>query len=469
MNVTPDDPRLTAYVLGELSDDELRQVEHAVAADPALRMALIELEQVHKRLVNALSPTPDRLLPRQRLAVIQAARHADAAAARPSQVLELPMRKQGLTAWQAVIAAMAAAAVVVAGFLWLPTSSPSGAKRVVNMQAALPHIPDHMPMEIALLPAPGPTQTGWQQETTRSVGSAVTSAELARRYEQRGQVMQREGDHFLRKVAESLAASPMPNAAQLPRLIARPMLEAAQQPTLPLPVHAGRSSLGWVVEAIRVRRQLPTAEMVRLEEMLQAFTLRPVGVTAVSAGVSVVVESLACPWRPSACLVLVSIRNGGDATREVAAQYAVDPAWVRRYRLLGFARPEGVNDQQAAVLPTRMPGKTGIHLALEVEAVQPGGVLGGIDWSVAGVAAPPVAVPAVREQEPSNEARFAALVCAFAHWLGKDPQAGIDTEVLEALARENASDFLPADRSDFVHLVFEAIRLATPQSQPGGP
>ena len=46
MNLHPDDPRLSAWVLGELPADEAAEVAHAVAADPALQAAADQLRGV---------------------------------------------------------------------------------------------------------------------------------------------------------------------------------------------------------------------------------------------------------------------------------------------------------------------------------------------------------------------------------------------------------------------------------------
>jgi Ca-activated chloride channel family protein len=53
-----DDPRLTAYALGELADDERAQVAAAVAADPALQAAVEEIRATAGRLTAALAAEP---------------------------------------------------------------------------------------------------------------------------------------------------------------------------------------------------------------------------------------------------------------------------------------------------------------------------------------------------------------------------------------------------------------------------
>ena len=53
-----DDPRLTAYALGELAGEEHAQVAAAVAADPALQAAVEEIRATAGRLTAALAADP---------------------------------------------------------------------------------------------------------------------------------------------------------------------------------------------------------------------------------------------------------------------------------------------------------------------------------------------------------------------------------------------------------------------------
>ena len=66
MQLQPEDPRLTAYVLGELGPEDTAAVELAVAADPALQAKVAEMKDIQRILTNRLVQPTDKLLPRQR-------------------------------------------------------------------------------------------------------------------------------------------------------------------------------------------------------------------------------------------------------------------------------------------------------------------------------------------------------------------------------------------------------------------
>ena len=422
MQLHPEDPRLTAYLLGELSADEAAAVEHALAADPALRQALQELQDVQHLLAGTLVPKTAALLPSQRETIRRAARQAG-----PSgKITTLNARRKFWSPWFVPLAIAAALALLAAIF------TPASAFRKIpatNRAAASPASPSTAP---DTSPAPGPSQP-----------------------------------HDTPPLATLPAAEP--GIYPVRRAVA-----AADFPSLDLPVRSGSASLGWIRKSIRTERKLPPRSVVRLEEILNSFPLQPQGVTAVaripadswhpdarnagltSHAATLAAETLACPWKPSASLVLVSIRGNPLRDCEVKAVFRANPSNVRSYRLLGFS-PNGAHDQ--GPLPTRLPAKANTILALEVEPSNPTGEIGAIDWSVNGQTAAPISLVRRSDDEPSDDARFAALVCTYAQWLACEPSGMIDGELLAALARESASETLPADRADFLALINQSLNL----------
>ncbi|HTX65141.1 MAG TPA: von Willebrand factor type A domain-containing protein [Opitutaceae bacterium] len=83
IRLNPDDPRLTAYALGELEGDEAAQVAAAIAADPALQAAVAEIRATAGQLAEALEAEP---LPEPAPVVHRAVYHT----VRPARVFRLP-------------------------------------------------------------------------------------------------------------------------------------------------------------------------------------------------------------------------------------------------------------------------------------------------------------------------------------------------------------------------------------------
>ena len=445
MKLRPEDPRLTALLMGELSEEEAAAVRRAVAADPALGLALRELESMQEFLTDTLAPQSLALLPRQRDAILQAARHVDSS----GKITPLRSQRRSLKSLWVPLAA----AAVILPLIFLLNRFPGDIEPTIAPAPTPEPVPAvELPLEVALFPAPGPADAGTGATAT---ARPTASAGLVRTSQARAAAMEQNGDLFLRKVAERLASEPPPQPEQLPLMRPRRPVIAADHPDIELPVHSGRASLDWVARSIREDRKRPPVEAVRLEEILNHFTLRPAGPTAISRGVTLSTEIVPCPWRPSSLLLLVSFRGAANETRNVAAKFHADPAATQRYRLLGFANIPGL---PPGPLPTRLPAATITSLAIEIEPSDPTGVLGNIRWTVDGETAPPVALQYQSDAEPSDDARFAALVCAYAQWLSDELPGIIDTDLLAALARENVSDSLTADRIDFLNLIDQSLR-----------
>jgi len=107
MKTNPDDPRWSAYLLDELSSEEAVELERALAAEPALRLSLRELERTVSRLDATLAPQrARRLLPSQRAAIRRELRGGT--------IAEMPRKRR----WRAA-AGVAALAACGVGLLYL--------------------------------------------------------------------------------------------------------------------------------------------------------------------------------------------------------------------------------------------------------------------------------------------------------------------------------------------------------------
>ncbi len=400
MQLQPEDPLLTAYVLGELGPEDSAAVELAVAADPALHAKVSEMKDIRRLLTEKLVLPTDKLLPRQRENIRRSARKADSAA----KLISFG----SLPAW--LIPAAAAAMLAMAIFTLLRMSA-----KQQSPPTAQPPVPPEITQDPTHTAPPAPTPPVW----------------------------------FL------------PD-------------NAAGSPALDLPVTAAKSNYATISKSIHQDRQLPPPHNVRLEEILNHFPLRLHGVTAIardsantwhpderannapSAIATLSTEMIPCPWKPSATLLLISIRGNDQKDSDLKITFHPDSANAFRYRLLGFGPIEG---QTPGSLPSRLPANSVTTLALLIEPSTPAGNLGSLEWSADGKSAPTVALVRKNDAEPSDDARFAALVCTYAEWLAGGQDSVIDAEIVAALAREIASTTLAADRADFLNLIDRSLHL----------
>jgi hypothetical protein len=402
MKLHPEDPRITAYVLGELAPEEVAAVERAAAEDPAIQEKIREAGEIQLFLKERLTTPTGQLHPRQRENIRRSASQSGGEKKRISFT--------SIQAW--LIPAAAAAVLAFATFI------------------------------LTRMPADKPAQVAGEELTT------TTPAEPP---------------------APKVAPPPV-----LPAMAARVSIPADDAPTLELPILPGKPKLAALTRPILDEGHLPLHEAVRLDEMLNSFPLRLAGTTAIARGgnapwhpdnrdsgisahvATLSTEMIACPWKPSATLLLVSVRANGQKDCDIKIAFTKNPENVFRYRLLGFPSKNGT---PAGHPPTKLPAGSYSTLAIEIEPSKPGGDFGSLQWSADDKPAPAISLQYKPDAEPSDDARFAALVCTYGQWLAGEQSGLIDKEILAALSRETASATLPPDRADFLKIIDKSLEL----------
>lgn len=405
MKLHLEDPRLTTYVLGELGADEAAAVGEAIAADPALQAEVRDIEGIQQFLTKRLEVSGEMLLPTQRENILRQARSSSS----PTRFRSLVALRDAVQPW--IIPASAAAVLALATYILFQMSGETWSTKVATKPKATPPSNQEMPTP--------PT---------------------------------------------------VPHVEEPPPATA----VAANPQTLDLPITTLTTSLAAVAKFILTEGKLPPRETVHLGEILNNFPLRLNGVTSISRSTATTwhpdsrdsgmsnhaatlsTELITCPWKPSATLLLISIRAKAKAGSDVKLTYRPNPATVLRHRLLGFPPTQG---ESTGTTSDRMAAGSVANLAMEIEPSSIGGDFGTLEWSADGTAAPTVSLVHHKDTEPSDDARFAALVCTFSLWLAGDSTGVIDGEVVAALAREIASAALPKERMEFLNLIDRSLHL----------
>jgi hypothetical protein len=404
MKLHPEDPRISAYVLGELGADEAAAVESTAAADPSLQRLIEETAAMQGLLSKRLCISAASLRPEQHDKIRNAARTPIA-------------RDKG------------ASIAAVCHFL-KPWLIPAAAVVVLTITTLI--------------------------------------------------LLQMPDDEVLPQVRK--ASSPESVAVEAPQSLKsvppwsphRVAVKTADFPVLQLPIQAATGNLEIIRKSIDSEKKLPAIREVRLEEILNSFQLRMSGTTAIARGpastwhpdnrdggvtshvATLPTEMMASPWKPSAVLLLISLRANAQNDCEAKLLFRPNPTTVLRYRLLGS------NSEIGGPLPeitSRLPAKTATILVLEIEPSNADRDFGSLAWSTNNADAPSISLVRNDEAEPSDDARFAALVCTYAQWLAGEQVGLIDAEIVAALAREVASSKLEPDRAEFLALIDRSLRL----------
>lgn len=412
MNLDPDDPRLSAWVLGELPAQEAAEVEHAVNADPALQAAAAELRGVGDFLSGALAASV--LRPDQREAVRKAGRSAAA------NVVDFPVRKKPQRTWPAV----AAAAAVVAAGIFIASRMETGGPSPLVQQPVPASAGDS-----ALLPLPGPRIL-----PTKPGASTPAQHPLARG-------MRENPASYLDSLSKELASQPLPESSQLPATA--PLAPLQQASEIELPVLVGRASYDWVRGWIREKNELPPKNAVRIEELANAFPLPPAEETREFGGLRVACVSMASLWSGPGRLVGVQIANEADSSREV--KWSFSPAPQSREGGVRVLASTGSEGQGSAVLP---PGRRTLVL---IELASATGEAGDLVVESGGRSK---RFPAMETKD--SALKQAALVAAFGMWLRGE---GIDDSRLNEILVAAEKESNPA-WADSRRLVREALGIA---------
>jgi len=430
MKQQPEDLRPTAYLLGEMDADEAAAFELAAAGDSELQATLRDHAALHQNLTSSLIVGTGRLSPSQRQAILKIAREADQSIHPvPTNVRRIRKRP-----WMPYLAT--AAAVI---FAFLAISRMSKPAPVQVLESRLKSEPELIARDLA---EPEPQA-----------------------------IVEPNSDRIS---PDSDALALVDDESRIPALPTRDSLTVAECPSLQLPVDPGKPSLPVIMQLIREERRLPTPETVRLEGILSSFSIRLRGVTAVArvaksswhpdtreAGMSthaatLASEIIACPWKPSAKLLLISVRGNPVDDCEASLVFRPDANHVLRYRLLGYAPSQG---GESGSMPTRLAAGSAQTLIIEIEPSTTDADLGRVDWTVNGQPAAGISVAHDADVEPSDDARFAALVCTYAQWLAGEQAGIIDASLLAALAREIDAETLPVERRDFLKLINQSLNL----------
>ena len=402
MKLHPEDPRLTAAALGELSREETEAIERAAANDPLLQVELAELRRIRKILTGTFAMPEEKLPAQHRDTILRTAREADRGGG--LSFIRLPE-------WfHRLLIPTAAAAVLVLATIFL--------LKMPNNDA--------------------PSKTAHSSSPAKAPSGLVPA-----------------------RSAVTHAASPRHEASP-----------AAQFPSLELPVEIGKNGLDAIRKSILDHRK-PPAEVVRLEEILNTFSFSFNGITAVAPqaaswhpdtrdmgpgyhAATLTAEMIPCPWKPSATLLLISLRGNPHSDCEVKLSFNAATGNVARYRLLGFAPVTSGGSQD---FPSKLKAGASTAIAIEIEPSGTADALGSLEWTTDGRPAPSISLVRKTDAEMSDDARFAALVCTFAQWLAGEQSAVIDQELVAALSRENTSPGLPADRAEFLVLLDRLLQL----------
>lgn len=320
--LSPDDPRLTLYALGEMEPADVPAFEALLAQDPAARAAVEEIRRTAALLGDALEHEPMAGAEK----VVEFPRGAGVA---PVDEYARPKGRRWLRfpASYFTIAGLAAACFGV--FFVLHESEEQTrrqqevAARDAMMQARVASVSS------VAMPPPPETMAGAVADQAANSAFAAEAAPAAAKRAQPAAAA--------RPSAMRVAVAPA-GVSVADRFVA-----TAESTVSTLPLRVGRDSYPAVREQLR-QRQRPAREMVQVAELVNAFSY---AWPAPEAGgrFALLLEECAAPWSGGTRVLRVGVRAVGEpgaiVARGAVARVEFDPARVRAWRLIGFERDDG--------------------------------------------------------------------------------------------------------------------------------
>ena len=369
MSFDPNDPKITAYVFGELSDSEKSAFESEMESSEELRRAVDDTRQTVDALASELEVEPSmHLSDEQREAVSEQIDKSDADRTDERKVSLAPKSRKTSSRWLVRICKISVSVVLVVGLglLILPTMqqsrnaatkvhrteiadsgsrepSPAPTSRLTNSLADIPvemsrSSRRELKEERLKRPATTPLakSPSMQFEASDSLRLGVGQRDLSRLGEKMEVTIEEPG----KPVAMDLNFPKQKNAVYVPLfsysglegissdrgvgpgqggdkyslIVENPFKEVKNEPLSTFSIDVDTASYAKVRMYLMQHNTLPRPDAVRIEELVNYFTYDyepPTDDTPFAAHV----EVASCPWRPEHRLVRVGIK-GKEIARE---------------------------------------------------------------------------------------------------------------------------------------------------------
>lgn len=347
--IHPEDPRITAHALGELSRTERAEIERAALLNPAVQEALDEASRLAGLLGNALGDRRFDLGDARREAIRRAGRHPG--------VHELPSARP-LHRWGRPLAVISAAAALVVGGLLVLQEIPVRMIDGGNMEIV--ETEEEAMMQILLAPVElSRVVRGPQAVPAAPVRPAEgeDAADITKdpEFVAMTRLLHEDPDAYFRNVREAATLAAMRDLARLPELKDNDFVSTRDTARTRVPIVSGGASHALVERFVRGEERLPPLNAVRIEELVNHVVYRDDGDAQVR-GVRLGAELVRCPWDKGRLLLGVLLRNDSNELLPLSSmlQLEVKPDVIRSYRLVGYADAQG-GGTSAAISPEGLP------------------------------------------------------------------------------------------------------------------
>ncbi|MDP6209187.1 MAG: von Willebrand factor type A domain-containing protein, partial [Roseibacillus sp.] len=305
--IDSEDPRVTAYALGELPEHEAAELRRVAEKHPAVQAALDETRALGGLIRGGFSSESLELGEARREAIRRAGRSPD-----PENLVSIQSRRRD---WFRP-AAVAAAAALVACVLWMMQQIPVGEnefvreateaeqREVVRMQILLSSTPrSARPIAGGTTPLPRASE-----EEAYPILPEVPSEIVDEEYLALRELWQKDPDAFFARVRSAAREINLPVLSRMAFLADNPFVSTREEARSTVPIVSGTASYHLVERFIRNEKRLPPRNSVRTEELINQVSYPDEG-DADLDGIKLGIEIVRCPWDRELTLLGVLLRN----------------------------------------------------------------------------------------------------------------------------------------------------------------
>lgn len=313
--LTDNDPRLTAYALGELTRSEAEEMSKMLNAgeNAAIKREVEGIDALGVMLTQALSTTSagaeSEAEPQIKLSAAQ--REAIFRSAKTPTVDDVSSANQ--SRWlRPVVVTLGAAALVTFSFMMLDNIAVDDPSVAALPDASFSELSEDQ-LHAPIIPNSSDWTGNSNASSVSSQASGVSNRSLASNGVKVG------GD-----------------VANLAKLVENDWINRADSAVTRMPLVCGKASWNWVSQSIVQKGSLPDKNVVRVEEILNAFDYdfsSALELKHASAGVDLV----RCPWNSDNLIALVVVENKHQQKIQIETAVSFSSA-VSQYRVVGYAK-----------------------------------------------------------------------------------------------------------------------------------
>ena len=464
--IDSEDPRVTAYALGELPEHEEAELRRVAEEHPAVQAALDETRALAGLIRGGFRGESLELGEARREAIRRAGRSPV-----PENLVSIQSRRSD---WFRPAAVAAVAAALVVCVLWMLQQIPVGENELVR-EATKAEQRQAVRMQILLSPtprsarpiaggAPLPRASG---EDAYPILPEVPSEVVDEEYLALRGLWQKDPDAFFERVRSAAREINLPVLSRMAFLTDNPFISTREEARSIIPIVSGTASYHLVERFIRNEKRLPPPNSVRTEELINQVSYPGDG-DADLDGIKLGVEIVRCPWDRELTLLGVLLRNesGRVIAEDAVLQVEADPEFVGSYRLIGYAGGSDL-EGEGGVSGGLFPGKSNYVLyqfrPSAPEILNAHRVVARVSLGVGGEGSElivPVTTPPREWDLSSNNLQTAVALATWGMVLRQSPFGGPLTHLHIREFAENAlhgSDLSDLRRREALQLILDSL------------